>query len=141
MTESCPRKLKFVKLIKDVTGYGLLQSKNICDVLCSNFKDYDDYGTLHVPLSIEILNKESYKKLISELPDCGGKFEISGGLDWERNFKILSLGLGNEDDYINFIKEYLNNYKNSEISENILILTLSKLSKQDLQEIFTKIKL
>jgi hypothetical protein len=52
---------------------------------------------------------------------------------------MLSLGIADESDYIDFTNEFLIDNRNLEVSENILRLALSKLSKGDLQEIFSEI--
>ena len=64
---------------------------------------------------------------------------VNGGIQWERNVKMLKLGIADEVDYIDFIKDYiLNGFAGS---ENILNLALSKLSKKDIQEVFNTINL
>ena len=68
-----------------------------------------------------------------------GKFNVTGGLQWNRNIKMLSLGIADESDYIDFVNEFLIDNRNLEVSETILRFALSKLSKDELQEVFTEI--
>ena len=68
-----------------------------------------------------------------------GRFSVTGGTQWERNIKMLSLGIADESEYIDFTNEFLIDNRNLEVSENILRFALSKLSKDELQEVFTEI--
>ena len=52
---------------------------------------------------------------------------------------MLKLGIGDESDYSEFIKDYILN--GLEDSENLLTLALSKLSENDIKEVFNKINL
>ena len=137
LIEKCPNKLSFVKLIKDCTGLGLKDSKDICDRL----HDRPD-------LIEEIIVREgvdengvSYsKKFINGMRDLvQGKFNVTGGLQWDRNIKMLSLGIADESDYIDFANEFLIDNRNLEVSQTILRFALSKLSKDELQEVFNEI--
>ena len=136
LIERCNGLLKFVKLIKDCTDLGLKDSKEVSYILHFN------------PHIIqEIITKDgvdengvSYsRKFINGMKEVDGKFNITGGLQWDRNIKMLSLGIADESDYIDFTNEFLIDNRNLEVSENILRLALSKLSKGDLQEIFSEI--
>ena len=137
LIERCPNKLQFVKLIKDCTGLGLRDSKDVCDRL----HDRPD-------LIEEIIVKDGVdengitysKKFINGMKEFVlGEFNITGGLQWDRNLKMLSLGIADESDYIDFTNEFLIDNRNLEVSETILRFALSKLSKEDLQEVFTEI--
>ena len=137
LIEKCPNKLQFVKLIKDCTGLGLRDSKDVCDRL----HDRPD-------LIEEIIVREgvdengvSYsKKFINGMRDVvQGKFNVTGGLQWNRNIKMLSLGIADESDYIDFANEFLIDNRNLEVSQTILRFALSKLSKDELQEVFNEI--
>jgi hypothetical protein len=68
-----------------------------------------------------------------------GRFSVTGGTQWQRNIKMLSLGIADESEYIDFTNEFLIDNRNLEVSENILRFALSKLSKDELQEVFTEI--
>ena len=52
---------------------------------------------------------------------------------------MLSLGIADESEYIDFTNEFLIDNRNLEVSETILRFALSKLSKDELQEVFTEI--
>jgi hypothetical protein len=138
-------KLSFVKLIKECTGLGLKESKDIVDRLELNLGSTEEIEVLneiHKPISgtgngltcldylKEVLSGKS--KTIS----LGGTYKINGGLQYLREYKILSLGIGEKLDYHNFISEHIKN-NNYDIMEVIL----SKLSKEDLIEVFNKIEL
>lgn len=135
MVEKTEGKLKLVKLIKDVGGLGLKEAKDIADYLYENIgksKEFDinsgfkdNYGNIIDPISY----------LNAELPGCGGKILLSGGKEWQREFKMLSLGIGETEDYSYFIKEYLQT--NKDFLDNIL----SKLKKEDLQKLINEIVL
>ena len=79
------------------------------------------------------------KRFISEIKNVGGEFLVNGGIQWERNIKMLKLGIGDESDYSEFIKDYILNGLVD--SENLLTLALSKLSEEDIKEVFNKINL
>lgn len=138
-------KLKFVKLIKDCSGLGLKEAKDLCDNLHSfphitqemEIRDWDniDYSTGEkTPATVD------YRaKFLTEIKNIEGEFIINGGTQWERNVKILKIGIGDKTDYSDFIANYiLNKFDNS---ENLLTFVLNKLSKEELQDIFNKIDL
>ena len=60
-------------------------------------------------------------------------FKINGGTEWSRNYKILSLGLGDKSEYVDFIKECIS------YDKQIIDLVLSELTKDDLWDILNKI--
>lgn len=131
--EFCTTKLMLVKLIKNCTGLGLKESKDICDkmhMLPYNFVE------INIPDSISGDLISVFTKGILE---CGGKFQINGGVQWDRNLKILDLGIGDNSDYNDFILESIT-YNNQKISENIIKFILNKLSKEDVQDVFKLIK-
>jgi len=142
LVEPTPNKLAFVKLIKECSGLGLKESKDLCDDLHNypiivrempirDWKDYDYSTGKSTPATTDYR-----KKFTTEIKDVGGRFIVNGGVQWERNVKMLSLGIGDKTDYAEFMKDYiLNKFDNS---EDILTFVLDKLSKEDLQEIFNK---
>ena len=142
LVESTPNKLLFVKLIKECSGLGLKEAKDLCDELHAKpnivqeipIRDWEthDYSTGKSTPAIT----DFRKKFATEIKDVGGKFVVNGGVQWERNVKMLSLGIADKPDYAEFMKDYiLNKFDNS---EDILTFVLDKLSKEDLQEIFNK---
>lgn len=136
------QKLAFVKLIKDCSGLGLKEAKDLCDDLHSYpGKVYEmpirDWETIDWNTGVKTPTTTDYrKKFTDEIKNVEGKFIINGGVQWQRDVKMLQLGIAEESDYIEFMKDYiLSNFDNS---ENLLIFALNKLSKEDLQEIFNK---
>jgi hypothetical protein len=135
VVEKIESKLKFVKLLKDVSGLGLKEAKDIADYLCENIGKSKE-------LDINSEFKDSSGNMIdsiyylnNELPYCGGRILLNGGKEWQREFKMLSLGIGESEDYSYFIKEYLST--NREFLDNVL----SKLKKEDLQKLINEIVL
>lgn len=126
-----PAKLMLVKLIKNYTGLGLKESKEICDRL--HDLPYRPVEFLIDP-PVDILPTEYARSFREELVEIGMEFDMSGGTDFERNRKLLVLGLGEKEDYVSFLEEELINQK------ELLNLVLNKLSKDDLKEIFDNIK-
>ena len=132
LIEKCVNKLIFVKLIKDCSGLGLKESKDICDRLHSHPLEIQTF----VVRQDGITNYE--KKFRDEISNAGGKFIISGGTEFMRDFKILDLGIGDNEDYANFIIDY---YENSfEDQKEFLKFVLSKLNREELLSIFEKAK-
>jgi len=130
--KTCQTKLMFVKILKNHTGLGLKDSKDICDKLHEL-----PYRPVEFLLDPPVdINPNEYAKLFrEELVEMGLEFDMSGGTEFERNRKLLSLGLGDKEDYVSFLEEALINQK------ELLTLTLNKLSKDDLKEIFDNIKI
>lgn len=137
LIEKCPNKLQFVKLIKDCTGLGLRDSKDVCDRL------HDRPDLIEEITVIDGVDENGItysKKFINGMREViQGKFNVTGGIQWQRNLKMLSLGIADESDYIDFTNEFLIDNRNLEVSETILRFALGKLSKEDLQEVFTEI--
>jgi hypothetical protein len=130
LRERCLNKLMFVKIVKEYTELGLKEAKDICDKL---------HETPYRPVQIDLYPKMSgaVDRLKQDLLDIDLKFIMDGDKGFERERKLLTLGLGEKEDYISFFVEFgdlLDNQK------EILNLALSKLSMEDLKEIFSKIK-
>lgn len=138
LLSKCDNKLQVVKLIKDCSGLGLKDSKDIADEMFN-----------HIGLVREIELREPYLKdgktflpfeeFTTKIKDFGD-FQVTGGLSWERDAKMLGLGIGETEDYANFVSEYmtLNNIKENKM---ILEILFSKLKKEDLVELVNKIKI
>lgn len=131
LKKDCQTKMMFLKILKNHTGLGLKDSKDICDRL--HELPYRPVEFLLDP-PVDILPNEYAKSFREELSEMGLEFDMSGGTDFERNRKILMLGLGDKEDYVSFLEENLINQK------DLLKLVLDKLSKDDLKEIFDNIK-
>jgi hypothetical protein len=137
LIERCPNKLQFVKLIKDCTGLGLKEAKNVCDRLHDR-PDLIEEITVHD--SIDENGITYSNKFINGMKEFVlGEFIVTGGLQWDRNIKMLSLGIADESEYIDFVNEFLIDNRNLEVSQTILRFALSKLSKEELQEVFNEI--
>jgi hypothetical protein len=125
--EKTPSKLAFVKLIKEVSGLGLKESKDIADTF-----DYD----INKVVEFEILTSKSIDQFRKNLKDMGGQYLVNGGVEFDREYKLLTLGLGEQEDYVDFISENLNYFTNQQEAIKII---LTKLSKEDLIEITNKL--
>jgi hypothetical protein len=125
-------KLKFVKLIKDCSGLSLKESKDLCDSI---------HALPERVNKIPIRDGENdYRKMfVNEIKNIDGLFIINGGVQWDRNVKMLKLGISEKSDYIEFMKDYiLNRFENS---EELLTFVLNKFSKEELQEVFNRINI
>jgi hypothetical protein len=142
LIEKTPNKLAFVKLIKECSGLGLKEAKDLCD----NIHNYPervhempirDWETYDYNTGVTTPATTDYRiKFTTEIKNIEGRYVVNGGIQWQRNVKMLSLGIADKPDYIEFMKDYiLNKFDNS---EDILTFVLDKLSKEDLQEIFNK---
>lgn len=129
--KNCQTKLMLVKILKNHTGLGLKDSKDICDRL--HELPYRPVEFL-LDTPVDINPNEYAKSFKEELSEMGLEFDMSGGTDFERNRKLLMLGLGDKEDYVSFLEENLIDQK------ELLNLVLNKLSKDDLKEIFDNIK-
>jgi hypothetical protein len=132
LINDCNNKLRFVKNVKDLCDLGLRDAKDIVDRICQ--KPY-----IHVEFEVPMgtTTKEVYDKLTYELaPD--NILEINGGKQWQREIKMLQLGVGERQDYIDFLKQHIQtNFGNS---EEMLTFVLDKLTQEQLQETIDKIK-
>lgn len=128
LNKSCDSKLKFVKILKDYTGCGLKDSKDICDYLHET-----PYKPVEFLLDVKDLSDvDSFRNSLLEM---GLDFELTGGTVHERNKKLLLLGIGEKEDYVQFLEEALIDQR------EVISLLLNKLSKDDLKDIFNNIKM
>ncbi len=130
LIEKAESKLQLVKLIKDCSGLGLRESKDICD-------------NLHAGMTQTFETRQDgivnyAKKFREEIKNCGGKFIVSGGTEFLREFKMLDLGIGDNEDYADFIVEYFEN--NFEDQKDFLKFVLSNLKREELISIFERAK-
>jgi hypothetical protein len=138
LLSKCDNKLQVVKLIKDCTGLGLRDSKWIADEM------FDHIGLVKEIEIIEPYIKDSkvfnpFEEFTTKITQFG-HFQVTGGLSWERDSKMLSLGIGETEDYVNFVSEYMS-YNYLEENKMILEVLFSKLEKGDLVELVNKIKI
>lgn len=139
LLSKCENKLGVVKLIKDCTGLGLRESKDIADLM------FDNIGLVReIELREPYLDKNGEIirpfELFSEKIKEFGDFYVTGGLSWERNYKMLGLGIGELEDYVNFVSEFMS-LNNTEENKEILEVIFNKLEKNDLVELVNKIKI
>jgi hypothetical protein len=125
--ESTPSKLAFIKLIKEVSGLGLKESKDIADIF--------DYN-INKTVEFEMSRDKSIEQFKKDLKDIGGQYLVNGGVEFDREYKLLILGLGEQEDYIDFISDNLNYFTNQ---EEAIKFILAKLSKEDLIELTNKL--
>jgi len=135
----CDNKLRFIKLIKECTGLGLKESKWLSDELFDSPGLYKEISLQENKIDESGVLQDYYKKFITEIHGIGD-FQINGDLAWERNLKMLSLGVGDLEEYTSFLSEYMS--LNS-LDDNKIILQkiISKLKKEDLVEIVENIKI
>ena len=119
--------MAFVKLIKEVSGLGLKESKDIADTF-----DYD----INKTVEFEMSRDKSIEQFRKDLKDIGGQYLVNGGVEFDREYKLLTLGLGEQEDYIDFISDNLNYFTNQ---EEAIKFILAKLSKEDLIELTNKL--
>lgn len=127
LRENCPTKLMFVKILRDYTELGLKDTKEICDRL---------HEMPYKPIEIDIKDSD-VDQLRQDLLNIELNFIMNGDRRFERERKLLTLGLGEKEDYISFFVECGDLFDNQ---KEILNLALNKLSVEDLNEIFGKIK-
>ena len=131
LKQVCPTKLMFVKILKNYTCLGLKDSKDICDRLHEQpFR----YVEIELDPPVDVSAPDHANEFKKELLDMGLEFYMNGGTEFERNRKLLALGLGDKEDYVSFLEEAIVNQK------ELLNLALRKLSKEDLKEIFDNVK-
>ena len=134
----CENKLQVVKLIKDCTDLGLRDSKHIADDMFNHIGLVKEIE-LRDPYIREGKTFNSYEEFTKKIQDFG-HFHVTGGLSWERDSKMLAIGVGDVEDYANFVSEYMS-YNSSDENRMILEVLFSKLEKEDLVELVNKIKI
>lgn len=126
-------KLQLVKLIKECSELGLKESKDICDRLHSYPDTVQTFEARQDNTGINYA-----KKFREEIKNCGGEFIVIGGAELMREFKMLELGIGDNQDYADFIVDY---YENGfEDQTDFLKFVVSKLKREELISIFEKAK-
>ena len=138
LLSKCENKLQVVKLIKDCTGLGLRESKDIADLMFNNIGLVREIE-LTEPYLREGNVFNPYQEFTTKIKEFGD-FHVTGGLSWERNAKMLGLGVGDLEDYVNFVSEYMT-LNNTEENKEILEVLFSKLKKEDLVELVNQIKI
>jgi hypothetical protein len=131
LIKPCSSKLFIVKLIKKCSLLGLVESKDFYQRLEAN---------PGVSFEFEVRRDEDdfifRDYFINEIKNLDGEYVINGGSQWERNVKMLKLGIGEVEDYKDFIKEEI--MMKSDNSSELINFILSKLSREVLEETFNK---
>ena len=104
LIEPCKNRLYFVKLIKDCTSLGLKDSKEVCDRLHASPHLIEE---ITVKDSLDENGMHYFRKFIEGMKNIEGRFSVTGGTQWQRNIKMLSLGIADESEYIDFTNEFL----------------------------------
>ena len=131
----CERKLQFVKILHANTrirGYGLANCKDICEDIFDNFET----GNLR-NVEFEVDDRD---KFYSDLRDnySESEFSLNGGIQHDRDVKILQLGLGEKEDYVNYFIEnikFLDDDQIIKLFNNISVY----LTNDNLKETFNKL--
>ena len=131
----CEQKLQFVKILHENTrirGYGLKSCKDICEDIFDNFET----GNLR---SVEF-EVDSRDKLFNDLKEVysTSEFSLNGGIQHDRDVKILKLGLGEKEDYVNYFIENIKFLDSDQISTLFNNLSVF-LTNDNLKETFNKI--
>ena len=92
-------------------------------------------------LSVAIDGTNYVRKFINELKEVDGQFEVTGGTEWQRNYKMLAIGLGDKSEYVDFISEHISDNRTLEESKNLIKFIIEKLSEKEIEDIFSKIKI
>ncbi len=145
-TENC--RLAFVKNLKDITGFGLKEAKDIADKLNYSFNAGD---RISITVPVQLLNVlgssdvttldydysiRNFTRKIGE--SCTGNYIVDVGVEWGRESKLLSLGIGSDSDFISFIKKMIM-YKNSSDIEDFIGELLSSRDRVELEKIYNKL--
>jgi hypothetical protein len=138
LLSKCENKLQVVKLIKDCTRLGLRESKDIADEMFNHIGLVKEIELADPYIrGGETFNPyDEFTKNIHEF----GDFQVTGSLSWERDLKMLGIGVGDIEDYANFVSSYMN--CNSPEKNKIILETIfNKLEKKDLVELVNQIKI
>ncbi len=138
LLSDCKNKLQVVKLIKDCTGLGLKDSKDIADEMFNNIGLVKEIN-LAKPYIRDGKTFNPYEEFTKNIHNFG-HFQVTGGLSWERDAKMLGIGVGDIEDYAHFVSDYMS-YNNMDENRIILENLFSKLDKKDLVELVNKIKM
>lgn len=133
--KKCERKLAFVKILHANTrirGYGLVNCKDICEDIFDNFET----GNLR-NVEFEVDDRD---KLFNDLKEfySVSEFSLNGGVQHDRDVKILQLGLGEKEDYVNYFIEnikFLDHDQIKKLFNNISVY----LTHDNLKETFNKL--
>jgi len=131
----CERKLQFVKILHANTrirGYGLANCKDICEDIFDNFET----GNLR-NVEFEVDDRDNLFNDLKEFYSVS-EFSLNGGVQHDRDVKILQLGLGEKEDYVNYFIEnikFLDHDQIKKLFNNISVY----LTNDNLKETFNKL--
>jgi len=131
----CERKLQFVKILHANTrirGYGLANCKDICEDIFDNFET----GNLR-NVEFEVDDRDNLFNDLKEFYSVS-EFSLNGGVQHDRDVKILQLGLGEKEDYVNYFIEnikFLDGDQIKKLFNNISVY----LTNDNLKETFNKL--
>ena len=131
----CERKLQFVKILHANTrirGYGLANCKDICEDIFDNFET----GNLR-NVEFEVDDRDNLFNDLKEFYSVS-EFSLNGGIQHDRDVKILQLGLGEKEDYVNYFIEnikFLDDDQIIKLFNNISVY----LTNDNLKETFNKL--
>lgn len=128
LNKSVSSKLQFVKIIKDHTGLGLRDSKGVVDDLHTDMSK-----SVEITISTDKNVEDFIREIKFHLKD---EVSINGGIKFQRNHNLLSLGLGEKEDYIEHILEWSNIQNDGEFFRKVLEL----LPKENLEKLVGEIK-
>ena len=130
LLEKCNSKLPFVKILKEYTGLGLKESKDLME-------DIADKINTNEFVEFDIYTNERLSLFKKDLESHNIKMHIIGGKEWTRELRLLSL-VGDKEDVLHFIND--NSFLlDGDISLKILKLAFDKLSSEDIIEILNLI--
>jgi hypothetical protein len=138
LLSKCDQKLQVVKLIKDCTGLGLKESKDIADDMFNHIGLAKEIE-LRMPYIKNGKDFNPYEEFTKNIHKFGD-FIVTGGLSWERDAKMLGIGVGDIEDYAQFVSEYMS-YNTLDENKIILRSFFSKLNKEDLMKLVNEIKI
>lgn len=133
--------LAFVKAIKDLSGLGLKEAKDLADSMRSDFSmGKHPMRDIYISKSDDKSTFDRIKLFKDRLREnCTGLYEVTG-MEWERQVKLLSLGVGEDIDYRDFISEYIVYTKNTDELKSSLNTILSHLDRDKLVKIYEEIR-
>jgi hypothetical protein len=120
----CKSKFHFVKLLKECSALSLKESKDIADAVFDNSSVFAEF---------ELIEPRKFTTGIKDI----GTFEVWGGVEWERELKMLQLSVGEVDEYVEFLSDWSFQSKDKEFFK----ILLSKLDKETLVELTKQIEL
>ncbi len=142
MFNPCSTKLGFVKALKDLTRLGLKESKDIADEM---WEEQLKRGTTMKEIYLEGSYSDNaykiaeFKKALNSI--APRVFDVND-TEYERNRKLLSLGVAGEDDYADGIAEILTMLcynKSVELMEKELKNAFVGTDKTNLERIYNQL--